>query len=184
MNTPLPTAYRETLRILALPKMVAQAIRLYGIIEGPGRADNPLIMSWAKELGLTATYSNDAVPWCGLFMSIVAHRAGYTPPAKPLWAFNWRNFGNPVEKPMLGDILIKSRKTSTGAIAGHVTLVLGEDATHYHCLGGNQGDAVTISRISKKSQLWFRRPPYKVQPASVKTYLFAADAATAGGTEA
>jgi hypothetical protein len=32
---------------------------------------------------------------------------------------------------------------------GHVGFYVGEDATAYHVLGGNQGDAVTIARIAK-----------------------------------
>jgi hypothetical protein len=32
---------------------------------------------------------------------------------------------------------------------GHVGYYFGEDATAYHVLGGNQGDAVTIARIAR-----------------------------------
>lgn len=181
----LPSAYVTALAaILPPPKMVTEALRLYYTTEGPGSMDNPVILGWAKELGLSGVYSHDSVPWCGLFVALVAKRAGKEPVANPLWAMNWRNFGTEVQTPMLGDVLVKTRKTASGTIAGHVCIVLGEDGTHYHVIGGNQSDKVCITRIPKSSKLWFRRPPYKVKPASVRSIIFPADAATAGGSEA
>lgn len=32
---------------------------------------------------------------------------------------------------------------------GHVAFYVGEDATHYHVLGGNQSDSVNVMRIAK-----------------------------------
>lgn len=189
MTTNLPRPYATALGQLTalrgpLPRTVREAIRLYGVVETPGKANNQLIMSWAKEVGLRDTYSADSVPWCGLFLAVVAKRAGKDVPANPLWALNWRNFGEPVDKPQLGDVLIKTRKTASGSIAGHVAIVIGEDDTHYHVIGGNQSDAVTIARISKKDKLWFRRPRYTVQPVTVQTLLFKSTDAKAGGSEA
>ena len=37
----------------------------------------------------------------------------------------------------------------TRAGRGHVGLYLGEDATHFHILGGNQTNNVSITRIAK-----------------------------------
>jgi len=191
MTNNLPRAYALALGAVVmasgpLPLMVREAVRLYGVIEAPGPANNQVILSWAKELGIEKTYSNDAIPWCGLFLAIVAKRAGKAAdiPASPLWALAWRNFGKPVDKPQLGDVIVKTRKTASGAVAGHVCIYLGEDATHYHVIGGNQSDAVSIARISKKDKLWFRRPLYRVQPATVRTLTFKPTDAKAGGSEA
>ncbi|WP_200844370.1 TIGR02594 family protein [Rhizobium sp. 18065] len=189
MTNNLPRPYAVALGQLAalrgpLPLMVVEAIKIYGVVEAPGKANNQLILSWAKEVGLRDTYSNDAIPWCGLALAVVAKRAGKAVPTNPLWALNWRNFGVPVDKPQLGDVLIKTRKTASGAVAGHVAIVLGEDATHYHVIGGNQSDAVTITRISKKDKLWFRRPEYRVAPATVRTLTFKSTDAKAGASEA
>ena len=191
MTLNLPRPYAETLGTLVvtvgpLPLMVREAIKLHGVIEAPGTKNNQVILSWAKELGIDKTYSNDAIPWCGLFVAIVAKRAGKAAdiPATPLWALAWRNFGKPVDKPQLGDVIVKTRKTASGTTAGHVCIYIGEDATHYHVIGGNQSDAVTIARISKKDKLWFRRPAYRVQPATVRTLLFKSADAKAGGSEA
>ena len=78
--TELPPAYRWIDEVRPLPRMVAAARRIYGTIETPGPADNPVILDWAREAGLSKAYSSDAVPWCGLFMALVARRAGKAAP--------------------------------------------------------------------------------------------------------
>ncbi|MFN9250671.1 MAG: TIGR02594 family protein [Brevundimonas sp.] len=159
----LPPAYRWIDEVRPLPRMVAEAFRLYGTVETPGAADNPVILDWAREAGLSKAYSSDAVPWCGLFMALVARRAGKAAPAKPLWARSWSRFGIASPQAALGDVLVFSRAKG----GGHVGLYVGEDETAFHVLGGNQADAVSIVRISKSRCIAIRRPIYRVQPASV-----------------
>lgn len=150
------------------PKILKEAVNLYGTIEVPGQANNPFIMGWAKELGLQATYTGDEIPWCGLFAAVCAHRAGYKLPDKPLWALSWTNWGNPVEKPMLGDILTFKRPGG----GGHVGLYVGEDVMSYHVLGGNQSDAVTVTRISRSRFHKARRSPFELgQPDNVRSVI-------------
>jgi uncharacterized protein (TIGR02594 family) len=147
------------------PMMLVEALKLYGTLEGPGAKDNPTILAWAKELGLSQTYSHDSIPWCGLFMGVIAHRAGKEGSHSPLWALSWADFGVDVGKPgpMLGDVLTFKRDGG-----GHVTLYVGEDSTAYHCLGGNQSDKVCITRIVKSRLYKARRPKYITQPANVR----------------
>lgn len=146
------------------PKMIVEALKLYGIKELPGNADNPEILSWAIELGLPRVYSHDEIPWCGLFMAIIAKRAGKKLPKDPLWALNWVNFGNPVHIAMLGDVLVFKRSQG-----GHVGMYVGEDDDSYHTFAGNQSDAVNIKRISKVRCVGVRRPDYLIgQPANVR----------------
>ena len=159
----LPPAYRWIDEVRPLPRMVAEALRLYGTVETPGPADNPVILAWAKEAGLSNAYSSDAVPWCGLFMALIAKRAGKAAPAKPLWARSWSRFGIASPQAALGDVLVFSRARG----GGHVGLYVGEDETAFHVLGGNQADAVSIVRIAKSRCIAIRRPIYRVQPASV-----------------
>ena len=90
---PLPLAYGWIDDLQPLPRMVAEARKLYGITEVQGSGDNPVILGWAKELGLAKIYNHDEIPWCGLFVAIVAKRAGKALPAQPLWARSWVNFG-------------------------------------------------------------------------------------------
>ncbi|MFZ2996674.1 MAG: TIGR02594 family protein, partial [Sphingobium sp.] len=41
---------------------------------------------------------------------------------------------------------------------GHVAFYVGEDASHYHVLGGNQGDCVSIMRLAKSRCIARRWP--------------------------
>lgn len=159
----LPPQYRW-LASEAGPKMLVEALRLYGTKERPGTGNNPEILSWARETGLQAVYTADSIPWCGLFMAVVAKRADKEVPKDPLWARNWSNFGTPVVEPGLGDVLVFSRGSG-----GHVAIYVGEDDTCFHCLGGNQSDAVTITRIRKDRLIVARRPVWKIaQPVNVR----------------
>lgn len=153
------------------PKMLVEALKLFGTLEGPGNANNPTIIAWAKEVGgeVADVYRADSVPWCGLFMAVVAKRAGKDLPQHPLWALSWAAWGAKVDKPMLGDVLTFTRNGG-----GHVTLYIGEDADNYHCLGGNQSDQVCITRIAKGRLYAARRPLYRVQPENVRVVALAA----------
>lgn len=153
------------------PRMIKEALMLYGTIEAPGKKqNNPTILKWAKEVGgsVADVYKADEIPWCGLFMAVVAKRAAKKLPLQPLWALNWGTFGKHTDTPMLGDVLVFTRKTAQGTTAGHVALYVGEDDACYHCLGGNQSDAVNIKRLEKSRLYKACRPAYNVQPANVR----------------
>jgi uncharacterized protein (TIGR02594 family) len=143
------------------PKILHEALKLYGTQEFVGHDDNPVIMDWAKEIGVEA-YNHDSLPWCGLFAAVCAHRAGKTLPVAPLWARNWLNYGEEC-KAELGCILVFSRGTG-----GHVGIYVGEDRHgFYHVLGGNQGDSVSITRILKE-RLLGARAQYKQKPHNIR----------------
>lgn len=167
----LPKQYQWLSKETA-PKMLMEALRHYGTLELKGPDNNPDITKWAKEVGGTVAdvYKADSIPWCGLFMAIVAKRTGYDVPKDPLWALNWGTFGSHVEKhnAQLGDVLVFVRNGG-----GHVALYVGEDANTFHILGGNQADAVNITRIDKNRLYAVRRPIFKIgKPANVrKIYL-------------
>ena len=171
--TELPPAYRWIDEVRLLPRMVEAARQLYGTIETPGPADNPVIMDWAREAGLSRGYSSDAVPWCALFMAVVARRAGKAAPAKPLWARSWSRFGMASPEAALGDVLVFARAKG----GGHVGLYVGEDGGALHVLGGNQADTVSIARIARTRCIAIRRPIYRVQPSSVVPVHLAASGA-------
>jgi len=147
------------------PKMLVEALKLYGTLEAPGAKNNPTIVAWAKEVGgeVADVYKADSIPWCGLFMAVVAKRAGKEPPPHPLWALSWSAFGAKADAPALGDVLVFTRSGG-----GHVTLYVGEDRDAFHCLGGNQSDRVCIERIAKGRLYAARRPLYRVRPANVR----------------
>ena len=90
------------------PRILLEGLKLYGVKEISGKQHNKEILSWAKELNISKIYTEDEIPWCGLFVAICAKRAGYTPVVNPLWARNWAQFGTKQTKAMLGDILVIS----------------------------------------------------------------------------
>lgn len=120
---------------------------LIGIREVPGKGNNSTIMGWAKKLGakiLGITYTADSVPWCGLYAAHVMEHCGFAPPPIAVRASEWGKWGRKLLSPRPGCIL-----TFTRDGGGHVGFYVGEDDTHLHVLGGNQGDAVSITRIPK-----------------------------------
>ncbi len=147
------------------PKMIVEALKLFVTMEKPGSANNPTIVAWAKEVGgeVADVYKADSIPWCGLFMAVVAKRAGKELPKHPLWALSWSAFGAKSPVAALGDVLVFVRNGG-----GHVGLYVGEDGSAFHILGGNQSDCVCITRVAKARLYAARRPLYRVQPANVR----------------
>lgn len=176
---PLPAKY-AWLNDEPGPRMLVEAIALHGTLEAPGSANNPTITGWAKECGIGA-YSTDSIPWCGLFMAVTAKRAGWARPPNPLWARDWAKWGKPrTGGAMLGDVLVFPRGSG-----GHVAIYVGEDATHYHILGGNQTDKVCIVRKAKTPILAIRQAPWRVaQPQNVRKVRLTASGTPTGGSEA
>lgn len=161
----LPKKY-DWLNKERMPKMLVEAIKHYGVLEYPGKGSNQVIIGWATETGVRGWYLDDSVPWCGLFVGVVAKRAGY--PIRPdlLSALSWAKFGMEVQPAdaKLWDILVFIR---TGG--GHVGFYVGEDKTHYCVFGGNQSDAVGFTWIEKSRLYAVRRPAYKIGiPANVR----------------
>lgn len=154
--------------VLTGVKVIEEAAKLIGTREIIGSKHNPVIIDWAKDLGLEKIYTNDEIPWCGLFVAYVVKQATFQPVKDPLWARNWNTFGTKQSVAMLGDILVFSRGTG-----GHVGLYVGEDNTCYYVLGGNQNNTVNITRILKSRCIGIRRCPWRVsQPVAVKVYKY------------
>lgn len=161
--TSIPEKYKW-LNGIYQPNTIKNSILLYGTQEYVGPTNNPQILEWAKECGIS--YASDDVPWCGLFVAVVVKRSGWEVVKNPLWARSWLAFGTRPDKPGLGDVLVFSRDGG-----GHVGFYIAEDAECYHVIGGNQSDSVSITRIKKSRLLGARRPIWKIkQPDSVKQY--------------
>lgn len=169
-----PKGYEWLAGLGQLPRTIVEAMRLHGVAEVVGKGSNRTIIGWRDELNLAGWkilgFSDDDIPWCGLFAAIVAHRAGKLVPENPLWARNWAKFGTAVAKPSLGDVLVFSRPGG----GGHVGFYVGEDKTAYHVIGGNQRNRVSIAPIAKGRCIAMRQPDYNMRPASVRPYQLAA----------
>lgn len=163
----LPPSYAWLVQEPA-PRILLEALKLYGTKELNGAANNPVITAWAVEVGgwIAEFYKEDEIPWCGLFIAVCAKRAGYPFTQKALAAKEWINWGSPVlmNEPMLGDVVIFTRKQG-----GHVGLYVGEDHGAYHVLGGNQGDEVSITRINRDRFFACKRSSFAIgQPKNIR----------------
>lgn len=152
------------------PRMLMQAVALYGTVEFAGSKNNPIIMSWAEETGYEKVYTHDSIAWCGLGMAICAKRAGwdYHPRNNALYALNWAYWGNEVPdktKAMLGDVGVWQRKGG-----GHVGQIIGYDTQgFYHVIGFNQDNQCSIKRKPIKGIVAVRRAPWRLsQPPNVR----------------
>jgi uncharacterized protein (TIGR02594 family) len=169
---PLPKHY-EWLNAEGAPKMLVEALKLYGLKEMPGKGkSNPEILKWAKELGVSKIYEDDDIAWCALSHAIVAKRAGKEVPFTGydlLRAKSFAKWGMESKTPQLGDTLVFQRPNGF-----HVGLYVGEDKEAYHVLGGNQGNAYNIMRIAKNRLYAARRPDYGIKPKNVRKVLLEA----------
>lgn len=149
------------------PVMLREMLKLYGLKEVKGKEHNPVIIGFAKEIGgeIASWYDTDEKPWCGLVMGIAAKRAGWPVPKgfAVLRALEWAKWGLPAQ-PMLSAVMVFEREGG-----GHVGLYIGEDDECYHILGGNQSNAVNITRIAKDRLVAARLPRWRYKkPDSVK----------------
>ncbi|GGE75229.1 TIGR02594 family protein [Sphingomonas prati] len=140
------------------PAWLRHARKLVGTREAAGPANSPTIMGWAKALGtkvLGMIYNADSVPWCGLFVAECMRAAALPSAPIAVRAKAWAAWGANLSADKLapGAVLVFERPGG-----GHVGFYVGEDATCYHVLGGNQGDRVSIMRL-EKSRCVARRWP-------------------------
>lgn len=122
-----------------------QAFRTKGLHE---RRDNAALREFLKSDG--GTVGDPAkVPWCGDFVQtcIALSMPDEVLPNNPYAAINWLKFGRECA-PQRGAVLVFWRGSPDGW-QGHVGFYVSEDATHYHVIGGNQSDSITVSRIAK-----------------------------------
>jgi uncharacterized protein (TIGR02594 family) len=150
------------------PRWIDIAGALLTTKEIVGPKSNPVIMKWAADIGgwVKSYYTNDDIPWCGLFMAHVFQQAGIKDvPKNPLSARAWKDFGVEVT-PRPGAVLIFRRPGGA-----HVGIMLAQSATHYLVRGGNQKNAVSDTWIEKDRLEAARWPRGEPIPKYVPVYL-------------
>jgi uncharacterized protein (TIGR02594 family) len=135
------------------PAWLAIARTLIGQREIPGPKHNSWIAKGWARLG-AGWFSNDETPWCGFFVAHCIDAVGLPFPGKGLFARAkaWLDWGKP-SKPVLGAVVVFGR-----AGGGHVGFLVGESASNWYVLGGNQANAVNITPIAKARALGYRWP--------------------------
>lgn len=137
---------------------VKVAYKLIGQREIPGpKHNNWISQGWAK-LG-ASWFNDDETPWCGFFVAHCMDSVGIEFPRKGEFARAkaWMSWGKS-SLPVLGAVVVYHRNGG-----GHVGILVGESATHYYVLGGNQDNCVSVAPFNKKT-----RPPMGFRwPASL-----------------
>jgi uncharacterized protein (TIGR02594 family) len=128
-----------------------------GTREIPGRTHNNALIS---VLNTAARWNgvrwvDDEMAWCGGFIAACLVEVGVEPVKLAARAKSWAAYGS----------LLRTDRLAPGAImvfgregGGHVAFYVGQDATHYHVLGGNQGNAVSVTRIARNRLIASRWP--------------------------
>ena len=124
------------------PLWVAHGREYIGLAEIPGPKHNPTIIKWLTKL--KAWWKDDETPWCGTFVAHCFDACGIPLPKHWYRAKDWLTWGVAVA-PRLGAVAVFERKGG-----GHVGFLVGETATTYAVLGGNQGNKVSIATLPKE----------------------------------
>ena len=135
------------------PRWLTIASGHIGTREITGPKHNAKIIGWLTRL--KSWIKDDETPWCGTFVAAVMQEAGLPYPKEFPRAKAWADYGSNLRTTHLapGAILVFSREGG-----GHVGFYVGEDATAYHVLGGNQSNAVNVTRILKNRCIATRWP--------------------------
>jgi hypothetical protein len=178
--TALPSKYAWLAREPG-PKMLLEAVALFGTREFVGPRHNPVILDWAKEIGEPG-YTSDETPGAASSSASApiapAGRRGRR--ATP----SGRATGPHGAPERIGRCWATCLLFPRGA-GGHVALYVGEDPRRFHILGGSQGNEVSIILKEKAPLIACRRAPWRVsQPANVRPVLLSADGTPSGVSEA
>lgn len=136
--------------------LVSIAAGEIGEMEVEGEADNPRIVAYARESGIT-WIDDDETPWCSTFMNWVAFEAEAERTDRAN-ARSWLTVGRKADPPEPGDVVVFWRE-SIDSRKGHVGLFLGfsADGSRVYVLGGNQRNQVGITAYGANRVLGFRR---------------------------
>jgi len=139
------------------PKHLQIARKYIGTREIPGKTHNNKLLAL---LNTALTYNglkfvDDETAWCGGFVAAVLVEAGLTPVKLAVRAKSWAAYGANLRTTHLapGAILVFGREGG-----GHVGFYVGEDATRYYVLGGNQSNMVRVSPVLKSRLIAARWP--------------------------
>lgn len=181
----VPKKWQWITKIPGLPAMVSEALKEVGTLEAKGSLNNKKIIKWVEEVRYckASTYNNwvadwynkDSIPWCGLFLAVIACRSAKGKPYrlpvnKYLTALAWANWGESVDFYNVKNIYCGDVAVFTRAGGGHVAIVIGvsSDGKYLLCVGGNQDDQVNIKLFPIERVYAIRRPKYTVRPKGAR----------------
>lgn len=139
-----------------MSRLLQIATQELGVQEISGVNHEPRIISYAHEVGMKWVNS-DETPWCSIFVNWVCSKAGVARSDKAS-ARSWTQIGQAIDNPKPGDIVVFWRE-SPHSWKGHVGFFMGfsRDLARVYCLGGNQGDSVSIDAYDSSKVIRYRR---------------------------
>lgn len=131
---------------------ITEAKRHIGTKEIPGARHEPKILAWWKAIKRGGIKS-DEVPWCAAFVGGCLEAVGIVS-SRYESAKSYLTWGKAIPAPLPGCVVVFYRDGG-----GHVAFVVGVDKSgNLMCLGGNQGNAVTIAAFSRDRAIGYRWP--------------------------
>ena len=153
-----------------VPAQLLTMREITGTHWAPGEGPNKTIGSWLRfissEYPDMASYCHSVIheeyfEWCGLTVAYCMAKAGVRPvfgsddTGKFLWSLAWKGWGEVVQTPEPGDVII----LGFGGGSHHVTLFESDAGTgNWSCRGGNQANDVNVMQFPRSSVLGVRRP--------------------------
>ncbi|QEI09088.1 TIGR02594 family protein [Pigmentiphaga aceris] len=125
-----------------------------GVSTYPAGQSNPRVMEYHNHTNI-AGY-DDKASWCSSFVNWVLAQVEI-PGTNSALARSWLNWGEPLEAPIPGCIVVTTRDDPTGW-KGHVGFFLRHDEQNIYLLGGNQLDEVREHFYARSSVLGYRWP--------------------------
>lgn len=137
------------------PRWLVEARKSQGVRETPGPKHTAAILRfWVQ---VRSAITNDETPWCAAFVGGVLEAVGILS-TRSAAARSYLKWGIGLEAAVPGCLAVFWRGSVDGG-SGHVAFVVGQDVRgRLLCLGGNQGDAVSIAPFERNRVLGFRWP--------------------------
>ncbi|MEO9964569.1 MAG: TIGR02594 family protein [Reichenbachiella sp.] len=145
-----------------MSKLLQVAFKELGTTEIRGDQHNPRILAYAKESNIPGI-QDDETPWCSIFINFCCDQVGFEKSGLAN-ARSWMQIGLATKDPVPGDIVVFWRE-SLHSWKGHVALYLGHspDNKKIYCIGGNQGNTVSVGVYDAAKVLGFRKVGTEVQ---------------------
>jgi len=151
-SVPSPGPQTPVSETAAMPPWLAVAYREIGQEEIAGPQNNPRIIEYLATVGNPQGLQDDEVDWASAFVEWSLRQAGIPGP-QSMEPNAWLNWGRTIPEPEPGCVVVFSFKG-----LGHVGFYVKTEGNSLYILGGNQSDAVKISRYAKKDAIGYRMP--------------------------
>lgn len=128
--------------------LIEFAMRNYGVHETPDpNTANPKVLQFFADAGGSWVKDDTNYAWCAAFMNSACKNCGL-PTTGSLLAASFLEAGQPTNAPEIGDVVVFQHESPH---VSHVSMFVrhDDDGESVWVLGGNQSDAVNVSKYNK-----------------------------------